>query len=735
MDHPSVERIPLVQKPFNFKKDLKCLHCNKKFKNETSLNYHAMFHTDSTPEPKPQPVKPSKPADSSDSDSDNDSKHLSLKHISNSVKRLTQNQKITPKPQQQQKPPQQQQQQKPIQQQEIKPQPVKKDVKSRRECEKCKKKFKDQMAYEYHKITFHVEQEHTASPAGSDKSGRTEPKQSEKAKKRKSASKATEVPVKKQKILSEKTDSLKSKCLTGIFRKTQKVSDYSDDDNQQVIASIKSTLSMMHGKKILSSGDSRNKARVNYKDDSDSDSEESEYERPSPPAKKKVVAKNGKPSKRIDIRKMFKRKESYDSSSSSSEDESPRSKKGAQKNPSKAKTVSSKTIENEFQSHSIDAILRSKDDKKDSKKSTSTKVTKPKEASKQVSKKMKTVTSDSEPEIVKKEIKTEPVVDIADSEDESSKIREKLFSSKNTKEKCENCNKNFKNNLVLKYHQLHCDATNNHKNNPVEKNILQSKKSAESPADKILKKLSEKVKEVPEMTSKSQDKANKDTTENKVECKKMSIDVKKISKDTMKKFKDDIDVPKKTTKQTKPTSPTKKIPQTKKTPSKSLPSKKQNVSFTKSGKVICPQCGKKYVDEMALEYHKITFHVEEKETKLFSESLYNEQLNFDKNVLKMTEADAVADDKPSKSSEDKKSSSSLQPTKSINKTPDKPAKKQEKPHNSAKPKDQKAAAPKKSSPAKVVKAKPVKIEPEKTKPVKSSGYCICDKPEREDMLG
>ena len=124
-DHPSVERIPLVQKhqnPFSMKKDFKCTHCSKKFKNETSLNYHSMFHTseESTPPPPPSTSTSTQPQtkkldpspkplvkssqtharsvsyDSSDSDSDNDSKFLSLKHISNSVKRMSEGQHKLP---------------------------------------------------------------------------------------------------------------------------------------------------------------------------------------------------------------------------------------------------------------------------------------------------------------------------------------------------------------------------------------------------------------------------------------------------------------------------------------------------------------------------------------------------------------------------------------------------------------------------------------------------------------
>ena len=59
-DHPSVERLPLVQsKPMMLmKKNYKCTSCNKKFKNETSLNYHSMFHT--SEEKSPSIIEPPK---------------------------------------------------------------------------------------------------------------------------------------------------------------------------------------------------------------------------------------------------------------------------------------------------------------------------------------------------------------------------------------------------------------------------------------------------------------------------------------------------------------------------------------------------------------------------------------------------------------------------------------------------------------------------------------------------
>ena len=120
-DHPSVERLPLVQpKPMMFvKNNYKCSSCNKKFKNETSLNYHSMFHTSEEKSPYTEPAKPTKSSDkdvkndirshskiqhtsnsydSSDSDSDDDSRHLSLKHISNSVKRHSEPSSVPKKP-------------------------------------------------------------------------------------------------------------------------------------------------------------------------------------------------------------------------------------------------------------------------------------------------------------------------------------------------------------------------------------------------------------------------------------------------------------------------------------------------------------------------------------------------------------------------------------------------------------------------------------------------------------
>ena len=185
--------------------------------------------------------------DSSDSDSDNDSKHLSLKHISNSVKRITESQKKLKLKNQSET--------------EMEPETSKNPpAKIKLECESCRKKFKDSLTFEYHKITCpHLS--HVQGKSGSPNQGEASIKidknknaktSLEKPKKRKSESNLDDANIKKQKILSEKSDKIKSKLLTGIFRKTQKhVSDVSEDDSKSVIESIKSTLSLMHhrGKK------------------------------------------------------------------------------------------------------------------------------------------------------------------------------------------------------------------------------------------------------------------------------------------------------------------------------------------------------------------------------------------------------------------------------------------------------------------------------------------------------
>ena len=75
-----------------------------------------------------------------------------------------------------------------------------------------------------------------------------------------------------------------------------------------------------------------------------------------------------------------------------------------------------------------------------------------------------------------------------------AKMKFKQLRNKYINEKY--CNKTFKNNLVLNYHRLHCEFAQTSKSalNFVEKSILSSKSSSESPADKILKKLTETAK-------------------------------------------------------------------------------------------------------------------------------------------------------------------------------------------------------------------------------------------------
>ena len=740
MDHPSVERIPLMPKvPFPIKKkEFRCSTCSKKFKNETSLNYHSMFHTaeekpsetpssttsapvSSVPTPSlPTPVKPTPKlgpvsCNSSDSDSDNDSRHLSLKHISNSVKRISESQKKLKLKRQSES--------------ETEPKIAKKPpAKFLLECEKCKKKFKDSLAFEYHKITFHIQSERS-SPGGSEPSRRSDkPSQSksditssDRPSKRKSECHLEEINNKKQKILSEKTDKIKSKCLTGIFRKTQRqVSDHSEDDSQTVIQSIKSTLSLMHRKRKQRSPPVTGKRSI-YREDSDSDQIEEE--------KRKVIRKE----------KPHQRKTNFsDSESDSSELEKIPKKSIAKKN------LSNKTIEKDFQSHSIDAILRSKDDLKEKKKLV--KDVKFKGIS---AKKPKTVTSDSEPEIVKKEEKPEIKIEIVDSEDESTKIRESLLSTKNSREKCEHCNKTFKNILVLNYHQLHCEPPHTSKStsNSVEKTILSSKKTLESPADKILKKLKvktpEKNKEPDSSTKKLASIAVNNsklkglvvkkkencgkfvTKEEKIspKVKRCDVSVKKINEVTMRKFKDDLlSVP-------DAKKPMKASPVVKKALTKQTAGSGKNNSVPSLGKGFkprCEYCGKKYGDIMALNYHKITFHVEEKETKLFSASAYHEQMSFDKNVLKLNNVEVRRHSLEAISESTNQKIVKEDAKKVINKS-----------------KPKKVALQKfVEKPRPVVKRTPMEKPKSIPEPIKIqdpgqtfSGYCICDKPERDDMLG
>merc|ERR1712024_275451 len=90
------------------------------------------------------------------------------------------------------------------------------------------------------------------------------------------------------------------------------------------------------------------------------------------------------------------------------------------------------------------------------------------------------------------------------------------------------------------------------------------------------------------------------------------------------------------------------LAKTVKLPPKKSPAKKQvSPASSKGSKVKCPECGKKYSDSMALEYHKITFHVADTETKLFSASLYSEQMNFDKNFLKISDSNDIPSPLPS----------------------------------------------------------------------------------------
>ena len=129
----------------------------------------------------------------------------------------------------------------------------------------------------------------------------------------------------------------------------------------------------------------------------------------------------------------------------------------------------------------------------------------------------KMVTSDSEPEIVKKEVikieddSEEKLAAAADHDLLSNQIREQLLSNKSEKVKCENCNKSLKNSIILQYHQLHCTPVPKpekkfsiplaHTHSAVEKKIIDSKKTTASPVDMILKKLTEKVQSSPTPTA------------------------------------------------------------------------------------------------------------------------------------------------------------------------------------------------------------------------------------------
>ena len=153
----------------------------QKFNNETSLNYHElMTHTASefaagrgaTLQPSASEQKKLPPkirekrkeefapqkfnVSSSDSDSEDDSKHLSLAHISRSVQRMSGSKskqeikKVSEAPAP--TPPAKQVKQA----SKVVPKAARTE-KEKQSCDKCKKKFSDNLALEYHKITFHVE--------------------------------------------------------------------------------------------------------------------------------------------------------------------------------------------------------------------------------------------------------------------------------------------------------------------------------------------------------------------------------------------------------------------------------------------------------------------------------------------------------------------------------------------------------------------------------------------------
>ena len=195
---------------------------------------------------------------------------------------------------------------------------------------------------------------------------------------------------------------------------------------------------------------------------------------------------------------------------------------------------------------------------------------------------------------------------------------------------------------MLDYHQS-IAQTSKGTFNSVEKSILSSKSSSESTADKIIKKQTEteiteteKNEEMKPATTlqlnksratvfndkyKSDNALKEEATRVDPKVKKCNVTIKKLSKETINKLKNDLKSP-----------PNKNSLKVQKK-SKSTP------SFRKSPKPQCPHCGKKYANLMALNYHKITFHVEEKETQLFSSSAYHEQMSFDNNVLKLNNAE------------------------------------------------------------------------------------------------
>ena len=217
---------------------------------------------------------------------------------------------------------------------------------------------------------------------------------------------------------------------------------------------------------------------------------------------------------------------------------------------------------------------------------------------------------------------------------------------------------------------------------------------------------------------KKSDKAMKEEAKVDPKVKRCDVTVKKISKDTIKKIKDDL-------KSVPTAKPIKTNPVVKKTNTMAPVQKKSKStpSLSKSPKPQCPHCGKKYANIMALNYHKITFHVEEKETELFSSSAYNEQMSFDKNVLKLNNAEGRR-----LSLEAKSEASNPKVVK------------EEPKHNAEKPNpniSDRRKSIENTNPAKSTAKKRKSIEKSISlgEPTISVGYCICDKPERDDMLG
>jgi len=163
-------------------------------------------------------------------------------------------------------------------------------------------------------------------------------------------------------------------------------------------------------------------------------------------------------------------------------------------------------------------------------------------------------------------------------------------------------------------------------------------------------------------------------------------------------------------------------PKTKLKVTENLKLKEPKLIEKQGGKVKCPQCGKKYADSMALEYHKITFHVEEEETKLFSESIYHEQMSFDKNVLRLNESDVGQSRRTSITSEQNNKEKDI--------SNEKRKRSKEKTETNKTKKTHEVKKDKKDKNEILEHQKPI-VENTKT----SSIYCICDKPERDDMIG